>query len=390
MGSQNFLPLKTAIVRRKIERLPTFFTIIPCDYFSLVMDTSGKVFVTGGSGFIGARLVESLTDGGYSVRALTRRPTEPLPGFDDSKCSPLDHPNVEQVKGDVTDIESLRRGVDGCRYIFHLAGYAKNWARNPQTYDDINVGGLKNMLDVARDAAVERIVWTSTVVTFGPTEPDEVGDETRRRDPATCLTEYEASKYRAEIEAARHIDEYDTPLVIVNPTRVYGRGHLTEGNSLGRLINDYDRGRMPFLPNRGINIGNYGLVDDMVAGMIAAMQRGRIGEKYILGGENVTLRDFFEIIDSLRGRPRMKIPLPSDKIPLAFSWMLKKSADWFHIYPVITPGWIRTFCTNWNYSVAKAENELGYHPTPLRTGLEETYNWILRVRSEKKKRKGKG
>jgi len=354
------------------------------------MDRNGKVFVTGGSGFIGARLIESLTDQGFSIRALMRRPTEPLPGFDDASRSPLEHPLVEQVQGDITDIDSLRRGIDGCRYVFHLAGYAKNWARDPKTYEAINVGGLTNIMDASCDKEVERIVWTSTFVTFGPTEPGEVGDESRVRDPATCFTDYEASKYRAEVEAARYVDQYDTPIVIVNPTRVYGRGHLTEGNTLGRLINDYDRGRMPFLPNRGINVGNYGRVDDMVDGMLAAMDRGRIGEKYILGGENVTLREFFEIVDEFRGRAQMKIPLPSYKVPLLFSWMLKKSAEWFGIYPVITPGWIRTFCADWKYSTEKAERELGYRPTPLREGLQETYEWVLRVRSEKRKRGSKG
>ncbi len=137
------------------------------------MDTAGRVFITGSTGFIGSQLVALLCEQGYTVRGLAR--TVPDPRMPDSKASKSVN-NVEYIRGDITDIESIRRGMQGCRCVFHVAGYAKNWARAPGIYDAVNIQGTRNVFAVAKDIGVERIVWTSTVVTLGPTRPGEIGD----------------------------------------------------------------------------------------------------------------------------------------------------------------------------------------------------------------------
>jgi farnesol dehydrogenase len=162
---------------------------------------------------------------------------------------------------------------------------------------------------------------------------------------------------------------------------VYGPGHLTEGNSVARLIDDYDRGRVPILINRGVNVGNYVLVDDVVRGHLLAMERGRVGERYILGGENATLREFFRLVDRISGKRHFQLSTRRF-IPLAFAWWQKKRAEWFGAFPTITPGWVRTFLADWAYRSDKAVRELGYWPTPLDEGLRITYDWLQRVRKE--------
>jgi farnesol dehydrogenase len=339
----------------------------------------GKIFVTGATGFIGERLVQKLAERQCRVRALTRRDLPPSPpGFDAKRGGPWHRNGVELVRGDITDLDSLRRGMEGCDRVFHLAAYAKNWARDRRTFYRMNVEGMRNVFRVARESGVARVVWTSTCVTLGPTPRGVTADESTPRSTPRYFTEYEESKSIAEKEALQMAAD-GFPVVIVNPTRVYGPGNLTEGNSATRLIDDYDRGRLPFLLNCGRNVGNWVLVGDVVEGHLLAMEKGRIGERYLLGGENASLAQFFRGIDRVSGKRHFQIPLLKFT-PLVFAWMLERRARRFGVYPVITPGWVRTFCADWVYSTAKAERELGYRPTPLREGLKITYEWLRRVR----------
>jgi nucleoside-diphosphate-sugar epimerase len=338
-----------------------------------------RIFVTGATGFIGERLVQKLVERGCAVRALSRRdnPRWP-PGFEANRCGPWRRDEVELVRGDITDFDSLRRGMEGCDRVFHLAAYAKNWASDPQTFFHMNVEGMRNVFRAAREMGVGRVVWTSTCVTIGPTPPGVVGDEDMPRITDRHYTEYEETKSFAEREALQ-MAQAGFPVVIVNPTRVYGPGNLTEGNSATRLIDDYHRGRLPLLLNRGRNVGNWVLVDDVAEGHILAMEHGRVGQRYLLGGENASLGEFFRAVDQASGRRHFQLPILT-VTPLVFAWLLKKRAEWFGVHPAITPGWVRTFAVDWVYTSAKAERELGYRPTPLAEGVKITYQWLLRVR----------
>jgi farnesol dehydrogenase len=333
------------------------------------------IFVTGATGFIGTKLVNELVRQGHTVHALTRAT---------SNREGLDHEHIKLVQGDIMNLDSLIAGMKGCTHVFHLAAYAKNWAPDTKIFYEHNVLGMRNVFEAAKQIGVERVVWTSTIVTFGPTAPNVIGDENMPRNTPKYYTEYEETKAIAEQEALKRAAE-GFPVVIVNPTRVYGPGKLTEGNSVSLMIDQYDRGKIPILLNRGVNIGNYVLVDDLVRGHILAMEKGRIGERYIVGGENASLKHFYELVDEVSGKKHFQINLPP-KVGLTYGNIQKFAANTFGIYPQITTGWVETFLQDWVYSCAKAERELGYTFTPLREGIRLTYEWILQQRQLRRKK----
>lgn len=332
------------------------------------MGAEPSVLITGSTGFIGSQLAAELVRRGTAVRALVR-PRGDRSGLED--------PRIQLVPGDVLEPESLRKAVEGCREIYHLAAYARAWARDPATFHRVNVGGTRHLLEAARRAGVRRAVVTSSVVTLGPTAPGTVADERARRE-SPPLTEYEASKREVEREALAASGE-GLEVVVVNPTRVYGPGKLTEGNSVVRLIDLYRRGRLPFLLAGGRAVGNYAYVDDLVAGLVAAMSRGRPGERYILGGENAPLRHLLDLVDHLAGRRHLRLPLPA-ALARVYARLEELRAARLGGYPLVTPGWLETFLLDGAFSCAKAERELGYRITPLAEGLRRTWAWLERCR----------
>ena len=345
---------------------------------------TGKVLVTGATGFIGTRLIQALVARGEQVRALSRRPNlrpDPPPGFGWEDGGPLTSPLVEWVPGNITDPASLARGIEGCDRVFHLAACAKNWAPDRRVFYEMNVRGMHNVFDAAQQAGVRGVVWTSSMVTFGATPRGQTGTEAMPRTTRP-FNEYERTKVIAEREALQRAAE-GLPVVIVNPARVYGPGHLTEGNAVSLLIDDYDRGRMPILLNRGVNVGNWVLVDDVVEGHLLAMERGRTGQRYLLGGENASLRQFFRLIDRVSGKRHFQVPVFKPGA-MVFATVQEALAKEFGVYPRITPGWVRMFLAEWAFSTAKAEHELGYRPTPLEAGLRITYEWLQRARRERR------
>ncbi len=344
------------------------------------MTDRDAIYVTGANGFIGTWLVKSLLEQGHRVRALARNGRIDLPPGVEDNSAVLQSEALEIVGGDVTDRDSILSGMQGCTRVFHLAALAKNWARDRKVFHHVNVEGTRNVLEAAYVLGVERVVCTSTFVTFGPSRHGAVHTEETPRISQRYFNDYEATKVEAE-RVMLQFAEQGLPVVIVNPARVFGPGHINESNALVMLMDDYLSGRMPILVNRGIDVGNYVLVHDVVDGHILAMEKGRVGQRYILGGENVSLRKLAILADEVSGRRHLKIP--TWKVaPMCFAYFHALRARLFGVYPKITPGWMRMFMTDWAYDCEKARRELGYRPTPLREALKATYEWLMRVKAK--------
>ena len=320
--------------------------------------------ITGGTGFIGRALVQRLISEGEEIRLLVR-PTSDLAGLDDKR--------IQLCPGDVTAKESLRVAADGRRRVFHLAAYAQSWAKDPSSFCRVNVEGTKNLLDACLEKKIERVVMASSSVTLGSSS-DQSHGETDERDENSFATEYERSKYLAEKIALSYVPR-GLSVVFVNPTRVYGPGKLTEANSVTKLIKMCLKQRASLILGQGREIGNYVLVDDVVTGMLAAMARGRAGERYILGGDNISLDDFFGLLRKLSRKRGVRLAIPVG-LALVFGRFEEWKARRLGIRPLITREWVKNFMIDWAFSSEKARAELGYHPKSLEEGLKLTISWL--------------
>lgn len=329
-----------------------------------------KIFITGATGFIGMQVAKILACRGESVNVLCRSTAD---------VTELNGYKINIHWGDVLDVSSVEKAMSGCERVFHLAAYARNWAKDPSTFLRMNVLGLRNVLETAQKYSIQKVVFTSSEVTMGPSNGVPV-DESRRRT-VKCFTDYEHSKLLAE-ELVQQYVRQGLHVVTVNPTRVFGPGPLREGNSVTKMIQLYIAGKWRLVLGDGCGIGNYAFIDDVVQGHLRAMDVGKPGEKYILGGENVSYKEFFDLISDISGKRFKLIHVPSF-LALAISHTEKFRAEWFNHYPLITPGWARTFLNDWACTTAKAERELGYSPTPLRESLKATIQWLLKLNGSK-------
>ncbi len=329
------------------------------------------IFVTGGTGFIGRILVKKLTSRGEDVHLLAR-PTSDL--------SELRNPNIRIFSGDVTEKESIGKAMAGCSQVYHLAAYAQGYAKDTSLYSRVNVEGLRNVLDAALDSGVCRIVFASTSVTFGPSS-DQAHDENSARDELFFHTEYERSKYMAEKVALDYVRR-GLSVVIVNPTRVYGPGKLTEANSVTRMIQMYMRPRICLILGKGREIGNYVFVDDVVEGLLLAMACGGTGERYLLGGENMTLVGFYNLLRKITQKKALRMYVPA-RLASAIGRFEEWTARRLGASPLITREWVNNFLVDWAFSSEKARDELGYRFKSLEEGLPLTVAW-LRSRQKRK------
>ena len=321
------------------------------------------IFITGATGFIGIPLTLKLAGQGYVVHALYRNK---------AKAGLLDHPNIRLFKGDITSIESLKQAMEGCSHVFHVAGYTGVWARDPKIYYQINVKGSENVFEAAKSLNVQKIVFTSTAGVLGPSDKYAVNENTQNALP--FFTGYEASK--ASVEAIIQDRKGEgQQIVIVNPTRVYGPGLLSESNGVTRMIKMYHEGKWHFLPGNVKSVGNYAYIEDVVEGHILAMQHGEPGERYLLGGSNLSYEEFFRTLSRVSGRKSwmIKIPLP---LMLAASSVMMKWAGMTKTNPLITSALVKKFSYNFKTDLNKSITKLNYHITPFEKGVEKTMAWL--------------
>ena len=322
-----------------------------------------KVFLTGGTGFLGKRIAGRLAQTGHEVRALVR-PSSPRARMPDG---------VITTPGDVTDTDSLLRGAAGCDAIVHSAALVKMWVRDRGQFDRINVGGLRNVLDAAARAGVNRIVYTSSFIALGPTD-GRIADETQIHADTGYHNDYERTKAAAD-RVAREMARSGAPLVTVYPGVVYGAGEMTDGGLMTRTILDFMKRRVPgYLGGGGQRIC-YAFIDDVVEGHRLALERAAPGSRYILGGPNATYLELYALLAKLTGVPAPTRHLPFWAMGLA-GRMLRWRAELTGIEPAITDEVIEIYRHDWAYASDRAVADLGYRITPLEEGLKRTVEWL--------------
>jgi NAD+-dependent farnesol dehydrogenase len=309
-----------------------------------------NVLVTGGTGYLGRALVEALAARGHRLVIFGRSASRSrLPGT--------------AVDGDIRDREALERAAAGCDAISHSAALVSIWRRRSADFDEINVGGLRNVIDVATSLRIPRLVYTSSFLALPPSgrsEPLEANDYQRTKVVADRLAD-------AAVAAG-------CPVVRVYPGVLYGPGSFTEGNLVGRLISDHLRHRLPGLIGPE-HLWSYAYLDDVAAGAAAAIERGRIGARYALGGENVPQSRVFEIVAALTGRGTpMRIPFA---LAHALGRVEEVRAAALGGTPLVTTGAVDIFRHDWPLDSADAIRELDYRITPLEEGIRRTVASIV-------------
>ncbi|HVL67760.1 MAG TPA: NAD-dependent epimerase/dehydratase family protein [Vicinamibacterales bacterium] len=310
-----------------------------------------RVLVTGGTGYLGAAIVRALHARGHRPVAFARRASSSaLPGV--------------AIDGDIRDRAAVRLAADGVDAIVHAAALVSVWRPRAQEFDEVNVGGLHNVLETARALGVGRIVYTSSFLARPPAggaRPMEAND-------------YQRTKVRARdvaLEAARA----GMPVVILVPGVIYGPGPATEGNLVGRLLADHQEGRLPGLIGAG-RVWSYALVSDVADAHVTAVERADVAGEYLLGGENAPQMRVFEIVRDLTGRPvPRRIPIP---VAYAAATVAEARARWLGHPPLLTRGVVDIFRRDWSMDSDRSIRELSYRITPLREGIRRM---VTNVRS---------
>ena len=320
-----------------------------------------KVLVTGATGFVGGNVARAFRSRGDDVVALVR------PG---SSTLTIDGMGIEQVQGDIRDRASVRRALEGCQAVVHCAALYTFWARDPRILYDVNVEGTRVVLEEAIRAGVDRCVYTSTVSTVGiPTGGS--GTEKVHASEKELIGHYKRSKYMAE-RVALDLAKQGLPVVVVNPTTPVGPWDV-KPSPTGRMVLDFLRGRIPAYVDAGMNLVD---VEDVAAGHILAMEKGKTGERYLLGNQNVTLRGVFGLLEEISGKKAPKIRLPL-WIPMAAGYLdafiegtlLKRP-------PYIPLEGLKVARKPMYVSCEKAVKELGLPQSPITGGLEKAVRWF--------------
>lgn len=318
------------------------------------------VLVTGASGFVGSAVARALVARGEEVRVLVREGS-PRTNLADLDC--------RVVVGDMRDRQSMTSAMAGVRYLFHVAADYRLWARDPEEIVRNNLEGARAVMEAARETGVERIVYTSSVAALKPLA-GVAADETSRHSEETAIGAYKRSKLVAERLVERMAGE-GLPVVIVSPSTPIGPRDV-KPTPTGRVIVQAANGRMPAFVDTGLNLVH---VDDVALGHLLALKKGRIGENYILGGEDVRLRDMLGIIAHLVGRKPARLQLPRGPLyPLALG--AEAMARLSGKEPFLTRDALKMSKHHMFFSSAKAKAELGFSARPYVKGIEDALNWF--------------
>jgi dihydroflavonol-4-reductase len=317
--------------------------------------------VTGASGFLGSHVARLLIERGERVRVLVRAT---------SSTRLLEALSAERVVGDLRDSQTLDRAIQGVGAVYHVAADYRLWARNPAEIYDSNVKGTRNLLDAARRAGVSHFVYTSTVATVAVPQNGGLPDEGTITSVDDMIGVYKRSKWLAEQEVQRAAAE-GLPVVIVNPTTPVGAGD-SKPTPTGRIILDFLNGRMPAYVDAGLN---FVPVEDAAAGHLLAAERGRVGERYILGGENLTLKQVLNMLSCVSGRPAPRVRLPH-AVAMAAGYVDAAISRITGSEPRVPLDGVRMSQHSMFVSADKARKELGFAPGAVLAALDRAVRWF--------------
>jgi len=324
--------------------------------------SDGRCLVTGATGFVGAAVARALLAQGRRVRVLARE------GGDRRNLDGLD---VEIAIGDLLDPGSFPGALAECDALYHVAADYRLWTPDPARMYAINVEGTRALMQAALTAGVSRIVYTSSVATLGLREDEKPAHEGTPVSLAQMVGPYKRSKFLAEEAVRAMVAEQGLPAVIVNPSTPVGPRDV-KPTPTGRMVVEAANGRMPAYLDTGLNFAH---VDDVAMGHLLAFERGKIGERYILGGDNMDLRSMLGLIAELSGRraPWFKVPR-RPLFPIAF--VAEKIAMITGKEPFVTVDGLRLAAKKMYFTTAKAERDLGYHARPAKDGFKDALTWF--------------
>jgi dihydroflavonol-4-reductase len=333
------------------------------------MPSGDRVLVTGASGFVGSAVLRALdarrgaaAEGTPTLRVLAR-PSSPTGNFADVDC--------EVVLGDMRDPADMARALDGVRWLYHVAADYRLWARDPKDIIRANLEGTRNVMEAALARRVERIVYTSSVATLRAGDDGAPVDETSPLAPGEGIGAYKESKVLAERLVERLIAERGLPAVIVQPSTPIGPRDI-KPTPTGRILVEAAMGRVPAFVDTGLNLAH---VDDVAAGHLLAMEKGVIGERYILGGQDASLREMLGVIAGLTGREPPTVRLPTGPLyPLA--WAAEAAAQVTGKEPFLTRDALRMASHHMFFSSAKARAALGYGARPYQAAVADALAWF--------------
>lgn len=326
------------------------------------MSNKEKILVTGASGFVGSAVARKLVEAGFSVRALVRgtSPRAHLAGLD-----------LDFFEGDLRDRKSVERAIAGMRYAFHVAADYRLWARDPSEIFASNVEGTRNLMEEAMRAGVERVIYTSSVATIALRSDGMAADETSPLREDQGIGAYKRSKIAAERLVEAMVAERGLAAVIVNPSTPIGPGDVRP-TPTGRIIIEAAKGRIPAFIDTGLNLVH---VDDVASGHLAALRHGKIGERYILGGQDVLFSQMLRDIAGLVGRRAARVRLPwRALIPVAF--VAEAVANVTGREPFATLDGVYMAKYRMFFASTKAEQELGYRSRRYTEGIDDAVRWF--------------
>ncbi|WP_026714832.1 NAD-dependent epimerase/dehydratase family protein [Flavobacterium daejeonense] len=329
-----------------------------------------KILITGATGQIGHKLALTLAERNNEIHILVRNPKSPN--------IPV-HRNIRVFQGDITDVSSISNAIQNCHQVYHTAALVKIFDSDATQFYKINVEGTKNLLEKSLEFGIQKFLFTSSCSVIGPSEGKSLTENHSRTTPFIC--DYDSTKYEAENLVKKYASE-GLHAVIVSPSKIYGYSCTeTKSITMNTVIHNFLNGKLTFIPKPSHLIANYCFIDDVIEGHILALNKGQSGENYILGGENISYKDFFNTVKNVSGAKTKVIEIPKTLLKIV------SVMQWIRFYttqkePFVTNKSIQQIFCNKLFSSNKAIQFLGYKITPFEEALKQTIPHLKNQRHE--------